>query len=130
MQQLRVLKELWNLLERPPCSADRPPFKILGYATLFSLAVSSFFFNATPTTEIYTLSLHDALPIYADGDVGDDPEFRPGQQQLFIDFFGQQADQRFFFPDGVQELPARDSLRAGPVFDFEMFGQQLPRGIE
>src|SRR5205814_7942834 len=27
---------------------------------LFSLL---FFFNATPTTEIYTLSLHDALPI-------------------------------------------------------------------
>src|SRR5437773_11061334 len=25
---------------------------------------SFFFFNATPTTEIYTLSLHDALPIY------------------------------------------------------------------
>src|SRR5690348_17861315 len=23
-----------------------------------------FFFNQTPTTEIYTLSLHDALPIY------------------------------------------------------------------
>src|SRR5207247_8698076 len=27
----------------------------------------SFFFNATPTTEIYTLSLHDALPIFALG---------------------------------------------------------------
>src|SRR5688572_33466489 len=25
---------------------------------------SVFFFNDTPTTEIYTLSLHDALPIY------------------------------------------------------------------
>ena len=25
-----------------------------------------FFFNDTPTTEIYTLSLHDALPIYGD----------------------------------------------------------------
>src|SRR5688572_32168285 len=25
---------------------------------------SSFYFNDTPTTEIYTLSLHDALPIY------------------------------------------------------------------
>src|SRR5690349_22909780 len=25
-----------------------------------------FFFNDTPTTEIYTLSLHDALPIFAD----------------------------------------------------------------
>src|SRR5690606_6602217 len=29
--------------------------------------VSLFFlFNATPTTEIYTLSLHDALPIFSD----------------------------------------------------------------
>src|SRR5436853_5391544 len=27
-----------------------------------------FFFNDTPTTEIYTLSLHDALPICADSD--------------------------------------------------------------
>src|SRR3712207_7931284 len=26
----------------------------------------SFFFNDTATTEIYTLSLHDALPIFAD----------------------------------------------------------------
>src|SRR5262245_66574368 len=29
-----------------------------------SFSFSSFFFNATATTEIYTLSLHDALPIY------------------------------------------------------------------
>src|SRR3712207_9450837 len=29
-----------------------------------------FFFNDTATTEIYTLSLHDALPISADGDAG------------------------------------------------------------
>src|SRR5438045_6132869 len=27
------------------------------------MILSSFFFNDTPTTEIYTLSLHDALPI-------------------------------------------------------------------
>src|SRR5260370_38532125 len=32
----------------------------LSCASLFSL----FFFNDTATTEIYTLSLHDALPIY------------------------------------------------------------------
>src|SRR5690606_42107088 len=31
---------------------------------------SSFFFNATPTTEFYTLSLHDALPISAYGRSG------------------------------------------------------------
>src|SRR2546430_15835605 len=29
-----------------------------------------FFFNDTATTEIYTLSLHDALPIFADGQRG------------------------------------------------------------
>src|SRR5437773_9614191 len=31
-----------------------------------SLSFVFFFFNTTPTTEIYTLSLHDALPIYVD----------------------------------------------------------------
>src|SRR5574340_1470343 len=32
-----------------------------------SLVFVIFFFNDTATTEIYTLSLHDALPIYDDG---------------------------------------------------------------
>src|SRR5437870_10326158 len=31
---------------------------------LLSFSCSFFFFNDTATTEIYTLSLHDALPIY------------------------------------------------------------------
>src|SRR5438309_2957023 len=31
-----------------------------------SPSLSFFFFNDTATTEIYTLSLHDALPIFAD----------------------------------------------------------------
>src|SRR5436190_23785925 len=34
----------------------------MSYFPSFSLFF--FFFNAPPTTEIYTLSLHDALPIY------------------------------------------------------------------
>src|SRR3712207_6968511 len=36
-----------------------------------------FFFNDTATTEIYTLSLHDALPIYLDAVTvaGDDTQF-------------------------------------------------------
>src|SRR5260370_19565160 len=42
---------------------------------LFSLApcnvsYTSFFFNDTATTEIYTLSLHDALPISAPARIG------------------------------------------------------------
>src|SRR2546426_12577034 len=35
-----------------------------------------FFFNDTATTEIYTLSLHDALPIFAAGL----PQPRPGKR--------------------------------------------------
>src|SRR3712207_8901509 len=31
---------------------------------MYSSSVRLFFFNDTATTEIYTLSLHDALPIY------------------------------------------------------------------
>src|SRR5690606_41935447 len=31
---------------------------------LYLAILSLFFFNDTPTTEIYTLSLHDALPIW------------------------------------------------------------------
>src|SRR5437764_13121290 len=38
-------------------------FFILFYYVIFLLLSFFFFFNATATTEIYTLSLHDALPI-------------------------------------------------------------------
>src|SRR5438034_4787555 len=37
------------------------------YVSIRSFIIS-FFFNDTPTTEIYTLSLHDALPILAKPD--------------------------------------------------------------
>src|SRR2546426_2137774 len=33
---------------------------------IISMFCISFFFNDTATTEIYTLSLHDALPIFSD----------------------------------------------------------------
>src|SRR5256885_8764072 len=47
------------MLRRPP----RLPF--FPYTTLCRSTVAClFFFNDTATTEIYTLSLHDALPIY------------------------------------------------------------------
>src|SRR3972149_2409757 len=36
-----------------------------------AVAFRFFFFNDTATTEIYTLSLHDALPIFDDSGVGD-----------------------------------------------------------
>src|SRR5437899_11635702 len=39
-------------------------FLLLLFFFLFFLFFFSFFFNDTATTEIYTLSLHDALPIF------------------------------------------------------------------
>src|ERR1017187_9123447 len=36
-----------------------------GRAVFLTMALCVFFFNDTATTEIYTLSLHDALPIWA-----------------------------------------------------------------
>src|SRR3989442_15923976 len=42
------------------------------------LIFSFFFFNDTATTEIYTLSLHDALPILNDFDFGFQPWFAGG----------------------------------------------------
>src|SRR5260221_13023454 len=38
--------------------------RICSYRPLFPSLSIFFFFNDTATTEIYTLSLHDALPIY------------------------------------------------------------------
>src|SRR5258708_20415242 len=56
---------------------------------------SFFFFNDTATTEIYTLSLHDALPILADPldgwyylkavDVNEDLLFSNYAEQVFVD---------------------------------------------
>src|SRR5256885_17155091 len=49
-----------------------------------------FFFNDTATTEIYTLSLHDALPILADGRRQD--HRRPQLQRQFgLDTDGQRV---------------------------------------
>src|SRR2546422_10629563 len=45
-----------------------------------------FFFNDTATTEIYTLSLHDALPIWRRRRAG---------------IFGQRADTRIRYPAGA-----------------------------
>src|SRR2546430_17487483 len=38
--------------------------------SIFAVISFFFFFNDTATTEIYTLSLHDALPIYIAADEG------------------------------------------------------------
>src|SRR5256885_13168357 len=52
----------------------------LSSSWVFSSLSLFFFFNDTATTEIYTLSLHDALPIFASplprAAIGDEPSTR------------------------------------------------------
>src|SRR5436853_7388345 len=45
-----------------PTALNNTPYAVGFYNDLY---IFFFFFNDTPTTEIYTLSLHDALPIFA-----------------------------------------------------------------
>src|SRR6266849_7318244 len=44
-----------------------------------------FFFNDTATTEIYTLSLHDALPIYAPAPISGSRTGRPNSNGWIVD---------------------------------------------
>src|SRR4028119_2540861 len=53
---------------------------------------SFFFFNDTATTEIYTLSLHDALPIFGPG-VLTDRETRLSRPDLLLILF--RSEERF-----------------------------------
>ena len=46
---------------------------VAAYCLVFDL-LRCFFFNDTATTEIYTLSLHDALPICGDHDMDEEEE--------------------------------------------------------
>ena len=49
--RLRLCDDVSDRLERAACEGDKE-------------RMGCFFFNDTATTEIYTLSLHDALPIW------------------------------------------------------------------
>src|SRR6266851_5208908 len=51
----------------PGNSQPTRPTRICSSYFVRRLSLHIFFFNYTPTTEIYTLSLHDALPISARG---------------------------------------------------------------
>src|SRR5689334_22629511 len=58
----------WTRFAVIPRGPDRKSTRLNSSHSSISYAV--FCFNDTATTEIYTLSLHDALPIFGSGDVG------------------------------------------------------------
>src|SRR3712207_7058820 len=71
-----------------------------------------FFFNDTATTEIYTLSLHDALPIYSDGE----SERRIGE---VLEEIGGLPEGRVLASKADRDLTTRD-----------FSGEQMRRSVE
>src|SRR5439155_27354770 len=57
------------------------PYTSLILTQISLISFFLFFFNDTATTEIYTLSLHDALPIYS---AIQNPLLAPTRSQLFM----------------------------------------------
>src|SRR2546430_16766977 len=78
-----------------------------------ALYLRFFFFNDTATTEIYTLSLHDALPISVVRDAGDDrgvPCAQPRRHAVSRQLVSRQRHKpRLEF--GTGERPDRKSTR-------------------
>src|SRR5215203_3224941 len=82
-------------------------------------SVFFFFFNDTATTEIYTLSLHDALPIFVDAFLdaavelaghraADDPLLEHDPRARWPGFGVHDHDGVLTVPAGLLDVPARD----------------------
>src|SRR2546428_13929045 len=69
-----------------------------------------FFFNDTATTEIYTLSLHDALPIYKSVHGVLNPTYQAGLRRDAVQ------------PDIEAERKKRDEIEAGKSYCSRRFG--------
>src|SRR5256712_11815643 len=100
-----------------------------------------FFFNDTATTEIYTLSLHDALPIYTEARLRaatSEQEARAALQR-FVDVFGDgHLTIEWPKPEAPSATPPASSLCArlgyrrpsSPGIDFSQVAGFTPLGAE
>src|SRR2546425_5547245 len=73
---------------------------------------SSFFFNDTATTEIYTLSLHDALPI---SHAEQRHERRFGERRVFAGRLAELVGRRRGIEDVVVDLEGEADVRPVPA---------------
>src|SRR2546430_16395744 len=79
-----------------------------------------FFFNDTATTEIYTLSLHDALPILREGLAANRIEWIAGIINGTSNFIlSEMRDRGLDFSAALGEAQRRGYAEADPSFDIE-----------
>src|SRR2546428_8569226 len=82
---------------------------------IFFTSSMFFFFNDTATTEIYTLSLHDALPIWRQRELG---SYRRLGERVEADAVGNRRDPRGADPQVATQLPGdRKSTRLNSSHD-------------
>src|SRR5690242_21958747 len=81
-------------------------------------SLSFFFFNDTATTEIYTLSLHDALPIFRDENAHNDKSVHGVLNPTYQAGLRRDAVQ----PDIEAERKKRDEIEAGKSYCSRRFG--------
>src|SRR5436309_5519539 len=84
---------------------------------------SFFFFNDTATTEIYTLSLHDALPIYLS--TATDPSWYSDMSTRTI--FFSSPNRRWRSEEHTSELQSRENLVCRLLLEKKKSGGRRPR---
>src|SRR5919202_1495160 len=87
-----------------------------------------FFFNDTATTEIYTLSLHDALPIFYNACDGTPPEGPSAMSQAFA-FSELLKRYRVRAHLTQEELAAQSGMSVRTISDLERGLKHTPRGV-
>src|SRR3712207_7178202 len=83
------------------------------------------FFNDTATTEIYTLSLHDALPIYATLDGR--PALETGDVQRAVRALNRQALETLATPLGDRKSTRLNSSHANISYAVFCLKKKIPR---
>src|SRR2546427_11715189 len=94
------------------------------------VSVSCFFFNDTATTEIYTLSLHDALPIF-ETLVAEAAEWPPGVDGLvFLPYLAGEVGQKHETvrsEEHTSELQSQSNLVCRLLLEKKKKQQHQPR---
>src|SRR2546430_7353032 len=82
--------------------------RVVSWTALSSLFIF-FFFNDTATTEIYTLSLHDALPISPPAQVMRGPSAR-NRRSAMTSWFGKASRKSWRSEEHTSELQSQSNL--------------------
>ena len=68
--------------------------------------------------------------VESDGNRGGDAQARRFREQIFVHFFGKQANQRVFRRHTLEQFLARNVVRGGPIIRLEVLVENFSRRFE